>query len=437
LSNVSNINKEKYQSNKFYVFGSRDNTVLTKAVLQIGRFHALDGSLGAPVYFDISHPHIILVMGKRGYGKSYTLGVFLEEMQNLDTHLKNQLSIIVIDTLGIFWTMNYSNKQQTKMMEKWNIQPTGFPIHVFTADQHFKQYQNTRLSIKPLTIQPSSLSPEDWCNIFDVSPIKPVGSLIYNTILHLRESQKKYNLSDIIQTLWKEPHISSEVKIAAENLLKTAKSWGVFHQSGISLKDIIKPGQISLIDLSAIKHQPLKILITGLIADDIFESRIKERKKEELATIGLSSKRKEFPLIYLAIDEAHLFLPKQGTHNCKKILIEKWLRQGRQPGLSMILGTQLPGSIDSEVFSHSDFITCHRLTALEDIKSLQVLRPTYLHEEITETLKKIGRKKGVALVIDDISESSHIIRIRPRMSWHGGNEPTIKIEESTGTLNVS
>jgi hypothetical protein len=46
-----------------------------------------------------------------------------------------------------------------------------------------------------------------------------------------------------------------------------------------------------------------------------------------------------------------------------------------------------------------------------------------MKENIKETIREIGTEKGVALIIDDVVETAHILRIRPRYSWHGGGEP--------------
>jgi len=35
----------------------------------------------------------------------------------------------------------------------------------------------------------------------------------------------------------------------------------------------------------------------------------------------------------------------------------------------------------------------------------------------------MGSERGAALIVDDHSESVHLVRIRPRTSWHGGGEP--------------
>ena len=59
-----------------YVLGRKDK--LSSGKLNIGRYYALDSSLGADVFIDVIRPHIVLICGKRGYGKSYTIGVFIE-----------------------------------------------------------------------------------------------------------------------------------------------------------------------------------------------------------------------------------------------------------------------------------------------------------------------------------------------------------------------
>ena len=49
---------------KNYVLGRKDKC--TNAALNIGRYYALDSSLGSNVYVDILRPHIVLICGKRG-----------------------------------------------------------------------------------------------------------------------------------------------------------------------------------------------------------------------------------------------------------------------------------------------------------------------------------------------------------------------------------
>src|SRR3990170_7433107 len=57
------------------------------------------------VDFDLSLPHVVAVFGKRGSGKSYTLGSFLEGLctQDLQTSIgrnPRQWGVLLFDTLG-------------------------------------------------------------------------------------------------------------------------------------------------------------------------------------------------------------------------------------------------------------------------------------------------------------------------------------------------
>ena len=152
---------------------------------------------------------------------------------------------------------------------------------------------------------------------------------------------------------------------------------------------------------------------------------MKSRKLHEQKKMGFKVEKEGIPMVWLAIDEAQLFLPDGKPTLGKEVFINQWMRQGRQPGLSLLMATQRPSALDQEVLSHSDIIICHRLTAQEDIDALSKIRPTYMHGTIRESIKKVGDERGVALIVDDTSESSHIIKVRPRLSWHGGAESLV------------
>ncbi|HLD57351.1 MAG TPA: hypothetical protein VJA47_03540, partial [archaeon] len=53
-----------------------------------------------PVLMDVVKPHIVLVVGKRGTGKSYSGGVIAEEITLLPKIVKENLATVIIDTMG-------------------------------------------------------------------------------------------------------------------------------------------------------------------------------------------------------------------------------------------------------------------------------------------------------------------------------------------------
>ena len=410
-------------SDKSYVLGRREKSSIGK--LNIGRYYALDSSLGSDVYVDILRPHIVLICGKRGYGKSYTIGVFIEEIANLEAEVKNNLGIVVFDTLGIYWTTKFPNKDEKDTLNRWNKKAQGFDISLFVPKNLVKEYEKNNISSNSFSIRTSELTPFHWCELFKVSSTDPLGIAITRAVLNLKENNDTYSISDILDYISNDSRCESNTKNAAENFFKNAESWGIFDKSGMSINEFVRRGVITVLDISQLPDPKLKDIVTSIVGKKIFEERVIARKKYEQKRMGENISLEGIPMVWLAIDEAQLFLPNNVHTMGKDVFINQWMRQGRQPGLSLIMATQRPSALDQEVLSHSDIILCHRLTAQEDIDSLSKIRPTYMHGTIRESIKKVGDERGVGLIVDDTSESSHIIKIRPRLSWHGGAESLV------------
>lgn len=408
---------------KQYILGRKEKN--GAGSLNIGRYYALDSSLGSNVYIDIIHPHIVLICGKRGYGKSHTIGVFIEEIARLEKKVKNNLGVVVFDTLGIFWTTQFPNNVDAEELNRWKQDPEGFDINLLVPKKFVEEYKNKGIDVDSFSIRVSELSPYHWCQLFDVKETDPLGIILTRNVLKMQSSSTRFSINELLTRIQNDMRGDDMVKDAAENFLTTADSWGVFDKDGLSIRDFVKRGNITILDLSHLPNPVLKSIVATLVSEKIFEERVQERKIHELKKIGVDVEETGMPMVWLAVDEAQLFLPNNKEVLSKDVLINEWMRQGRQPGLSLVLATQRPSALESEVLSHSDIIICHRLTAQEDIDALSRIRPTYMHSDIKESIKKIGDEKGVALIIDDTSESAHIIKIRPRLSWHGGAESLV------------
>ena len=95
--------------------------------------------------------------------------------------------------------------------------------------------------------------------------------------------------------------------------------------------------------------------------------------------------------VFLFIDEAHEFLPSDGKTPATDALIQL-LREGRQPGISMVLATQQPGVIHRDVMTQSDIVLAHRLTNSNDINALNEIMQTYLLASIQKEMAKQNKK---------------------------------------------
>jgi DNA helicase HerA-like ATPase len=406
---------------KQYVLGRRDTDELT-GTLNIGRYLALDKSLGADVCIDALRPHAILICGKRGYGKSYTMGTMIEELSSLSHEVKINIASLVIDTMGVFWTMRHGNEKEAGLLARWGLKSQGFDVDVLVPAGSVKQYDDQQISVKPFSISAAKISGYDWCSLFGVAPVSPLGVLLVKTIDELKEKKSDYSLSDILDAAAEDA--DNTILNAAKNFFRAARSWGIFDEKEISIAGMLKGGKVIILDLSSLENQNIRAIIVKILGGKIYEERIKARQAYERIEMGYDPSEKGMPMVWMFIDEAHTFLPREGETPATSVLVNEWLRQGRQPGLSVVFATQRPAALHSDVMSQSDIIICHRLTAQDDITALEAIHPTYMREGISEYLKKMGTDKGVALIIDDISEAAHLVKMRPRKSWHGGDEPS-------------
>ena len=391
---------------------------------------------GLKEVFDLSvdknHSFIANGIISHNSGKSHSIGVIAEELSNLPEEVKKNIAPLIFDTMGIFWTMKYKNEKDFELLEKWNLKPKNLPCINWVPAGYFKEYEKRGIPVdKKFALAVSEIDIEDWLSIFELKMIEPVSILIQKTIIKLK-LLKIFDLDDIINSIKKETKYPEEIKNSAISLFEAAKSWKVFakkNENPTKINELIKAGKTTILDLSIYSSASMfnvKALLIGLISKKLFNQRTLARKKEEIDSIqyGLNKQEKrELPLIWLFVDEAHEFLPQSTKTPASNSLIQL-LREGRQPGISMVLATQQPGVIHRDVMTQSDIIISHKLTNKKDIESLNEIMQTYLLEKINKSMKDLPDLKGSAIILDDNSERLYPVRIRPRFTWHGGDAPS-------------
>ena len=136
-------------------------------------------SLSNNILIDVAKAHTILISGKRGAGKSYSIGVFAEEIANLPESVGKNLAVLIFDTMGIFWTMKYPNYAQIDELRLWGMEPKGLPVKVYAPSGKFQEYKEKKIAVDySFSIKPSELTADDWCNVFQVKITDNIGVLI-------------------------------------------------------------------------------------------------------------------------------------------------------------------------------------------------------------------------------------------------------------------
>jgi uncharacterized protein len=413
-------------------FGTRGTVLLGKHYIKMGHTSSLTNN----VMLDMVRPHVIMLCGKRGGGKSYTMGVIAEGLAMMPEELKNNLSIILLDTMGVYWTMKYENHKEAPLLKPYNMEPKGLEIIIFTPYKFYNIYKKQGIPTdKPFAIKPSELSTVDWTLALGIDNNSDIGVLLEKTIMNLRKIKENYSITDMINFAKKDNSTEQKTKDSLINRLLSTEAWGLFSEKGTPLTDLAQCGKVVVLDVSCYATMEngwnIKSLVVGIVSQKMFIERMLHRKNEEYDEINSTrrlyseekEKKQEIPLIWLVIDEAHEFLPKEGKTAASDALITL-LREGRQPGISMILATQQPGKIHTDVMTQSDTVISHRITAKIDTEALSILMQSYMRKGLDVELDTLPRLKGTALIFDDVNEKLYQVRIRPRVSWHGGSSPT-------------
>ncbi len=374
---------------------------------------------GEETLIDTSKARALFVCGKRGTGKSYSLGNVIEEVNREMTDTVP----LVVDPMGIYWTMAEPNDEQQDLLWDWGMQPTGFDTTLLVPGDPTERYgvevydemMRRGIEIKSLRLNPSDISPDGWCELFDLNINKPMGIALYRAVRSLNESQDFFDLDELIEEVEYDEKANERTVDALVNRLEMAHEWGIFSESYTDIWNNLDPSRVNILDVSVLDpgKYGLRNLVVYVLTKKIFDERSKARRREELQ---LST---DIPKVWLFIDEAHNFAPSGSSSLAKDILI-RWIKEGRQPGLSLGIATQQPSAVSSDVVSQMDLILCHKITTRTDIQSLNELSQEYMGSQLKTYIKKID-KVGEAVCVDDEREVVKQVQMRPRMSQHGGS----------------
>ncbi|MFB6192713.1 MAG: LAGLIDADG family homing endonuclease [Candidatus Nanohaloarchaea archaeon] len=349
---------------------------------------------------------------------SYSMGTIAEELQG--SSISDNLSTIIIDSMGIYWSMKRPNDRAAGMLEEWDMNPEAFDAKIYIPEGRTDEFEEKDMPYdNTFTIDPSELSAQDWAMAFDIEMNSEMGILLERAISELDDrTDGSYSLNHIKKAIKKFDFDESTVK-ALENRFMTAEEWGVFGEES-SLDQFTTRGEMSVVDVS-MYDELVRGLIVGLLGEKILRERMAARRMEELDEMqGLDTN--EMPIVWMFIDEAHEFIPNKGRTPATDTLL-RWVKIGREPGVSLVMATQQPAKLHPNALSQCDILLSHRLTAKQDIDALGEIMQTYMRHDLKHYIDALPDRVGTGLILDDNSERVYPVQMRPRKSWHAGGTP--------------
>jgi hypothetical protein len=344
---------------------------LPAATGHLGNYRARDGSAGTAVGIDTNRPHAALVVGKRGAGKSHTLGVLAEATARTD-----RVAPVVVDRMGAFDGLAEGVTAGTDA--------PAVPARV----------------VDEPTVRADAVPPAAWPELVGLDPGEGPGALVWEAATAAGTLEGMLEAAEAARA-------KRDVRRAARNHLRRADSWGVFAPDGLDAGDLFGP-EATVLSLAGTPDAPSSAVVAA-VARLLYDARNRDEPPERLP--------------WLFVDEAHVAIDGVAEQALRTVLT-----RGRAPGVSLVLATQRPTALPAVAASQADLLFAHRLTSEADIAALGAASPTYLDGSFRDRLPT-GR--GEALIIDDATESTHTVRIRERDTPGGGETPRASRLESS------
>ncbi|MCK5477162.1 MAG: ATP-binding protein [Candidatus Aenigmarchaeota archaeon] len=329
----------------------------------------------------------IAILAQTGAGKSYTVGVLIEEL------LEKDIAVLVIDPHGEYASMNKKNiKAKEKDLEYYGVKTKAYEVNEYTPDKSLNK-KASKLSFSDV-----SLSPMEIMSLFPTKPTPTQTAILYGAINELKGVKENYTLVDVINNVQAS---ESNTKWNLVNLLELAKSSDLFSKHPTPLPLLVKRGVASVVNLKGVNERLQQMSITKLL-ETLFDAR----------------KKGQINPLFLVIEEAHNFCPEREVVSTSKI-IRTLVSEGRKFGFGVGIVSQRPARVDKNVLSQCNTQIILRVKNPNDLKAISYAEG--ITKQAEAEIKNLA--SGTALVLG--CEIPLFVNVRTRRTAHGGETQSL------------
>ena len=415
---TSKINTEPVESHN-------NDTIPPKYDILLGKSNALSPQYGVlgkaingnrTIAIDLSETNTISLFGVQGGGKSYTIGTItemtLKQFPNINLLPAPMASVIFhysesMDYAPEFTSMIYPNDeagQLAKLKEQYGAEPGNLEDVIMLAPVdkvEERQEEYPSIKVLPIGFNSKDLNVQDWMFL-----LKAVGNeSTYITQLRaiMRANRRNLNLEDLKRSVDDSPLLSSSQKSLAQQRLNFAEE---YIDDSNRLGDLLKPGRLIIVDLRDEFIEKDDALGLFVIMLNIF-SGVKESN-------GVPFNK------FIVFDEAHKYMNNKELTST----IVTAIREMRHKGVSMMIASQDPMSLPTDIIELSSVMLLHKFNSPQWVKHVQH-SITQLQSLTASDMASLtpGEAYLWATKASDKSVTNRPIKIstRPRVTKHGGD----------------
>jgi DNA helicase HerA-like ATPase len=321
------------------------------------------------------------VCGQSGSGKTYSLGVLLEQLL-----MQTSVRIVVLDPNSDYVRLGQARPDAgDEAVERYSAAAGSVAVRSGTT------------GAIPIRVRLRDLSPEHQAALLRLDPVDDRGE--YSDLLDLLEDENVRSLEDFARSS------GEALKLRARNL--GVDRWGIWPgPEGQSLPDELEDpaARCIVVDLGSLPTRQEQALAAGAVLERLWRRRA---RREPVAIV---------------IDEAHNICPAEPDDSLTALVTADAIRiagEGRKFGLYLIVVTQRPQKVHANVLSQCDNLVLMRMNSIADLGHVARVFsavPTGLIDRATTFAQ------GEALVAGKIASHPALIRFGSRISQEGGSD---------------
>ena len=420
--------------------GRRRGTEQGAAYGFLGKVNELSGGssvLDFSVWLDLEYPHVVGVFGSRGSGKSFDLGVACECISGATAVVDGEppdAAVLILDVQNQFWTLGLEpnvglmeDVGHLSDLETWGLAAgrvhnvkVWSPAGSVVRGPYFSEFK----------LGPDQLSEDDWLTTLGLERFSPMGQALLTLLEHRPNSLPAELEAHAVTGPVLHSFQDSTIEALRWRLAGLAKA-ELIGSPGLSIDDLCAKGTVSVLllrDLSDSLRQLVAAVISRLISNRFGrfhqEARLARRFNRTPPPGDLPRR------VWLIVDEAHVLVPS-GSRTAATEPITDYVKRGRDAGLSLVFATQQPSAVDSRLMSQVDLTLTHMLGFEVDISAAIQRMPTrtsFSYQQAGLEFPAMGDAirtldPGDCIVADGSSGRAFVMRVRPRLTAHGGNHP--------------
>lgn len=368
------------------------------------------------VGIDLDGCNTFSLFGVQGAGKSYTIGsvteMVLKQFSNVNKLQAPLASVIFhysdsMDYAPEFTSMIYPNDEQSqlaRLKEQYGaVADSVDDVILLTPESKVEQRKTEYpgIEVYPIAFDSSELQVKDWMFLLGAMGNDSAYLRVLTQIM--RAIRNDLSLKNIRRGVKTNSSLSTGQKELAEMRISFAEE---YIRDGEKLQRHLRPGRLIIVDLRDEFIQKDEALGLFVVMLNIFSS-----------VMEVEGKRFNK---FIVFDEAHKYM------NNKDLVgsITTAIREMRHKGVSIMIASQDPMSLPTEIIELSSVVILHRFNSPQWVKHVQK-SITSLNTLTATEMAQLGSGEAYIWAVKATDKAFTTrpvkIQIRPRVTKHGGD----------------